>query len=140
MKLTVKKLFFDRDVVIRAMDDATRRALSKAGAFVRTAAQSSMRSRKKASEPGKPPSAHGNPLLKRLLFFSYDPSSKSVVVGPTPFGKGNAPELNEFGGSTTIVSHGRTVDAKYPARPFMGPALEREVDQLPSRWSGTLRH
>jgi hypothetical protein len=98
--LKVVNSFFDRDSVISAMDKATRKALSKAGAFIRTRARSSMRRRKSASSPGSPPSVHKG-TLKNLLFFSWDPATKSVVIGPEKFARGEAPNLNEFGGTVT---------------------------------------
>jgi len=79
----VKNFFFDRQKIIDATTKAQRANLSKAGAFIRTRAKSSMRKRKASAQPNQPPSAHGNPQLKNLLYFAYDPSSKSVVIGPT---------------------------------------------------------
>lgn len=126
--LKVKGLFFDRAVVIKAMSKATLRALSKAGAFIRTRARSSMRRRKRASTPGTPPSAHGGAQLKTLLFFSFDPSTKSVVVGPVPFARGEAPNLNEFGGQ---VQRKRSVVVRSgpprKASPRQAAAFKRKV-------------
>lgn len=90
--------FFDSSRVLARVDRARRRVLSRFGAFVRTRARSSIRKRKKASAPGQPPSSHEG-SLKRLLFFAYDASSRSVVVGPVPFQRGEAPELLEEGGT-----------------------------------------
>ena len=50
-----KGLFFDRARVINAVDRTTRRNLSRFGAFVRQRARSSIRTRKRISEPGQPP-------------------------------------------------------------------------------------
>ena len=143
-----KGMFFDSPKVKRAMDKATHQALSKAGAFVRTAAKSSIRSRKKISAPGNPPSSHEG-TLKRLIFFSYDSVARSVVIGPTVHGKGEAPNLLEFGGSVVrtvsppafFKSKGkpRRVKMTYRPRPFMGPAMEKELSDLPKRWRNSLR-
>lgn len=126
------------------MDKATRSALSKAGAFVRRTARSSMKSRqgKKAgsySAPGTPPNVHAG-QLKDLLFFGFDPGNRSVVIGPVPFGKGEAPNLEEFGGSVPRRGRRGVVKvAKYPARPFMGPALQKEIPQMPARWANAVK-
>lgn len=177
----VTSLFFDRAVVTNAMDKANVRALSKAGAFIRRAAQTSMGYRKlgRASGAGNPPFAHREKgaKLRKLLFFSYDPQSKSVVVGPVAFGpKAEAPNLNEFGGTVTRrrtvrVAPARvrpkatkaqkaafarklktgevitakpptkvtTATAKYPPRPYMNPALQKELPNLPKRWANSLK-
>src|SRR5262249_47529030 len=84
------------------LDAGKRRALSKFGAFVRTRARSSIRTRKKASKPGSPPSSHTG-LLKRFIFFGFDPVAQSVVIGPVLAGpKSGAPETLEYSGPVQI--------------------------------------
>lgn len=94
-------LFFDRNLVVNAVGLTAAKALSRGGAFVRRKARSLVRYRKRPSSPGKPPSAHGNwSALRELLFFNYDPATKSVVVGPAIFGSqgGRVPGVLERGG------------------------------------------
>ena len=142
----VKKLFFDSKVVTDSVDRATRKVLSKFGAFVRRSAKSSIRQRNAASAPGSPPSSHAG-HLKRLIYFSYDPGRQSVVVGPTPFNTsvGIAPPLLEYGGTTTVKVRerwsGKTKkkSATYRARPFMTPAFEKEKPKLPSMWADSVK-
>lgn len=135
-----KLLFFDSAAVIRAVDAASRKALSKAGAFIRQRAKSSIRKRRGVSRPGQAPSSHAG-HLKRLLFFAWDPAAETVVIGPARFGAGEAPNLLEFGG--TIVRKGdrsgKPRRLRYRARPFMGPAYEKEKAQLPKRWQRSIR-
>lgn len=126
----VKRSFFDRAEVLAAVDRGTIRALSKMGAFHRRAQKSLVRYRKKVSEPGKPPSAHRSDKftrtktnrkgetktqsqspLRELMFFSYDPSSRSVVSGPAKFFKSQvagktAPETLEEGGTVVVEKPG----------------------------------
>ena len=52
MKTISLDMFFDSDMVKRAVDKTTCKVLSKAGAFVHTAARSSVRKRKAISAPG----------------------------------------------------------------------------------------
>lgn len=138
----IRSLFFDRGAVTRAVDKAKRAVLSKAGAFIRTTARHSIRTRKGSAPPGKPPHSHKG-TLRRLIFFGYDRSSDSVVVGPVGFRRSTAPNVLEFGGKATLVRRrrGRLVRqrASYDARPFMGPALAKERPRLPSRWANSLR-
>ena len=178
----LKSFFFDRRAVTSAMDKATVKSLSKFGAFVRRAAQTSMRYRKGASQPGQPPSAHkskqlaalkkmgrakhNGALLRELLFFAYDPTTRSVVVGPLGFkAKGTpVPALHEFGG-TRMAYSGETMAVKnpagrddkgrfysrgvqlvkiggktlrYPKRPFMNPALERMIPRFAQTFKGSV--
>ena len=79
-----KASFFTAEAVLKALTRAERQALSKAGAFVRRRARNSIRKRKAVSNPGGPPTDRGG-ALKRLLFFVFDPTSRSVVVGPVLF-------------------------------------------------------
>jgi hypothetical protein len=141
MKLDkTKTLFFDRKKVISAVDRATRRVLSKFGAFVRTRARSSIRRRKGSAPPGQPPHSHTG-LLRRLIFFAFEPVRKSVVIGPTLASNksGEAPRLLEHGGTTTLVRRRKRVRINFRGRPYMGPAFEREKPQLPKLWRDSIR-
>ena len=155
-------VFFDATPVIRAMDDATRRVLSKFGSFVRTRARTSMKKRKTPSAPGRPPrvvTGH----LRRLIFFGYDFAKASVVIGPTPFrGPAIAPRLLEEGGTTVAkrdrfwragvgsnakgqftrgkwgrVAKGEPI--RVAPRPYMGPAFHKEIPSLPALWRDSIR-
>ncbi|MBI5725212.1 MAG: hypothetical protein HZA50_14730 [Planctomycetes bacterium] len=135
-----KSMFFDRQKVLKAVDAGVRKVLSKFGAFVRTVARSSIRKRKAVSQPGQPPSSHTG-LLKRLIYFGYDTSRKSVVIGPTPLrSEAEAPPLLEYGGRARRKNRkGKTVIATYRARAFMGPAFEEEKKKLPELWQNSIR-
>lgn len=137
--VNVRSSFLDRQKVIDAVGRARARVLAKWGAFVRRRARSSMRRRSSVAPAGSPPSAHAG-QLKDLLFFAVDPDAKSVVVGPVPFGRGEAPHLLEFGGATRRQPPGgkaRTV--RYRGNPFMGPALEAEAENFADVWSDSVR-
>ncbi len=135
----VKALFFDRQAVQSATDRASRKVLSRFGAFVRTTARNSIRRRKKPAPPGQPPSSHMG-HLKRLIFFSYDPGKRNVVIGPTPLRSvAEAPPLLEYGGATTLKRRGKSKRAVYRPRPFMGPAFEKEKAKLPALWAGSVK-
>lgn len=139
MKLT--HLFFDSPKVVRVVDKSTRRVLSRFGAFVRRTAKGSIRKRKKASAPGKPPSSHTG-LLKRFIFFGYDRQKQSVVIGPTQLtdnNRGDAPSILEYGGRTTIEGNKKKTRVRISARPFMGPAFEKEKPNLPSLWKNAIK-
>lgn len=138
---SAKAVFFDRKSVISKVDAASRKVLSKFGAFVRRSAKSSIRKRKKPAPPGSPPSSHTG-LLKKFIFFGYDPDPGSVVIGPTRLnqkGRGEAPPLLEYGGKATLKRRGKRKRTTYKARPYMGPAFEKEKPQLPAMWRDSVR-
>ena len=141
MKISqAKGLFFDRAKVTGAVDKGTRRVLSKFGAFVRQGAKSSIRKRKKVSEPGKPPSSHTG-LLKRHIYFLFSPERRSVIIGPTLLDskQTDAPYLLEHGDTVTRKRRGKRVRMTYRPRPFMGPAFEKEQSQLPALWRNSVK-
>lgn len=152
----VARGFFDSDGVMRRLAAGERRVLSKYGAWVRTAARSSIRKRKRYARPGEPPSSHEG-SLRRLLYFAYEPATHSVVIGPALFrgktggGKYTVPELLEYGGraakEVVTLGGGRTVArdsplgrksrgstvrvvADYKGNPFMVPAAAKVGPRL----------
>ncbi len=133
----IKDLFFDKPAVISKVSAAKRKELSQFGAFVRQSARTSIRHRKGTSPPGKPPYSHEGSLRRKILF-GYDPQSESVVVGPLGFRKSDAPHLLEYGGKATIQRRGKRVRATYKPRPYMGPAFDETIDQLPAMWRGSV--
>jgi hypothetical protein len=165
---TTKKSFFDRESVHRAVDAACRRVLSRAGAFVRTRAQSLMlrhivrrgfgvksmvTDRKGVAPAGDPPYVHTG-LLVKFIFFSYEAQNKSVVIGPTRLNSKPEPvpipALLEYGGT---AGRKRFSDAYammfkksnpvklcfYRARPYMRPALKLEAPNFPGLFRGQVR-
>lgn len=88
--------------------------------------------RARPSRPGKPPK---NVLgtLKRLIFFSLDPGIDGVVIGPVKVSSSttDAPHVLEFGGINQ--------DKKFiAARPYMRPALEKNIPKLESLWQDSV--
>jgi hypothetical protein len=138
---TAKGMFFDRAKVKRKVDARTKKVLSKFGAFVRQTSRRSIRTRKKSSSPGEPPSSHTG-TLKKFIFFGYDSHRRSVVIGPVVAdGKsGKASAALEYGGTVTITSgaaKGKT--ATIEPRPFMGPAFVKEQTTLPGLWRDSIK-
>jgi hypothetical protein len=134
-----KGSFFDREKVKRSVDAGTRRVFSKFGAFVRQRAKTSIRKRKGTSPPGQPPYSHVD-LLRKFIFFAYDPSRQSVVIGPTLLKEGSeAPRLLEHGGQTVRATKQGARRLRHRPRPYMGPAFEQEKKQLPALWRDSVR-
>lgn len=136
-----KSAFFDRAAVMSYASTATRARLSRFGSYVRTVAKRSIRKRKGSSAPGSPPHGHGQELLRRFIFFAYDKPKNSVVIGPTRIngGAGEAPALEEYGGTTIRYRHGKPTTAIYAKRPYMQPAFEAGKRNLKEIWSGSVR-
>lgn len=194
-----KILFFDTKEVQTKVSEATRKVLSKFGAFVRTAARQSIKTKTTPSPAGQPPHSHTG-QLKRGILFGYDQARQSVVVGPVKLaGKGHAPELLEKGGETvrhgnprrkdrrigdggvlllrqtnsasskiikdwsgrprrvtfgplrtqrqvaraekleTVLWGPKMITGTIRARPYMGPAFDRELQKLPPTWRNSVK-
>ena len=139
--MKVKQLFFDNKKIIRSVDRATRKVLSRFGAFVRRTARGSIRKRKKTSAPGAPPSSHTG-LLKRFIFFSYEPQKKNVVIGPmrlTQNNRGEAPSALEYGGKVMLDRGKDKTKVTVRPRPYMGPAFSKEKQKLPALWRDSVK-
>ena len=138
----------DYKALLKHVDDSAARVGKRFGAFVMRTARRSIRRPKKdgsSSEPGKPPRAQTR-TLKSSILFEYDPLQRSVFIGPTllpgRIGKG-APEALEKGGrSTRIVKQDgrkKRIKQSIKPRPFMVPALEKELPNLENMWKDQIK-
>lgn len=136
----IKTLFFDRAKVLDAADRATQKVLSRFGAFVRARARSSIRKRKRISDPGSPPSSHVG-TLRDSIFFAFDPARRSVVIGPVRAGDsgGMGALALEEGGPTRLAGIHRGRSAHIRARPYMQPAFQAELPSVPSKFKGQFK-
>jgi hypothetical protein len=102
MKVDPSKLFFDQPVVIRVMDKATARVFNRFGATTRLTARHSIRKvgkKGKASLPGQPPKSRKG-FLRDHIYYSFNPQTKSVVIGAALFARSSwAQKTLEHGGS-----------------------------------------
>ena len=122
-----KKNFFDAPAIVAEMDKATRKALSKFGAFVRRRSQTSIRYRVKISDPGQPPSGHRTMTRKKtnrktgmtkvqtvsplrdFILFAYDAEAQTAIIGPallngkTASAGNTIPEALEHSGTMDLL-------------------------------------
>lgn len=164
IKGDLKQFFFNSIKVANALERAEKRVLSKFGAYVRRADQTSLRYRKKIASPGAPPSAHKSEgftrkkrnkktgkvtiqpksPLRELIYFGWDPATKSVLVGPVLFrnsklGDPSVLRTIEEGGAGPGISDGKRVMKRYHPHPHLGPALRRELPKLPPMFKDSIR-
>lgn len=158
--IRITSQFFDRPAVIKAVDRAKKRELSRAGAYVRSTARRSIkparrkpkarpkrRRRKPAvvrtSQPGQPPKMHtrtGRNL--RLILFAWEPTRQSVVIGPVLFKSRDGvriPEVLEKGGRSYAVKRGKKYRTRVAARPYMSPALAANAPKFPDLFRNSVR-
>lgn len=94
---------------------------------------------RRPSEAGEPP-RRVTGVLRRFIKFAFDPDARSVVVGaePVPSRSGAQAPL-EHGGTTRVKSRRGVRRVRIAARPFMVPALDRELPKLPAMWRDAIR-
>lgn len=153
---SLKQFFFDKENVTRALDRGAARALGRFGVYVQREDKKSLKYAKVKSLPGRPPTVHRSPSftrkkknrkggtrrqmvspLRELTFYGYDPSQRSVVIGPEVFrrskvGGGKVPRVIEEGGTGPVKSGGRITVGRYSPRPHTGPAFRRKLPMLPA--------
>ena len=148
VSLAIKDYFFDREAVQKAVARGNLRALSKAGAFVRTRARTSLRRRKKPSAPGRPPSVHSRDSFATLknILFGLEPQRQAVLIGPVGLGRagrnnavvpdGTVPNVLEFGGQVSVLEEqlsyydrGQKVTRWIQSNPSLRRVRNRELPQ-----------
>lgn len=144
--------------VKRATNKGAYRSLRHAAFSIRKSAIESMVFAKGPSKPGTPPHAHTERLRRSVVVESASDKNKyDIVVGPSysrvKIG-GRPPWL------ARVLEHGGTfkrkkkrkrrgrprkdeepqqmVSVTYPARPFMQPALQRNLARFHKEWQGAI--
>jgi hypothetical protein len=145
--------FFDRDPVraylIRLIGRANYRGLYRLAMAIRKHAQFSIRERKSSSKPGQPPHSHLG-LLKQHIYAAFDVRTNTAVVGPMLLnyvksaGKPKPTMILEYGGWTFLRrARGNRVYERriyIEARPYMRPAMEKEIAKAPSYWRDAIKY
>ncbi len=139
--VTVKNLFFDRYAVMSSVDKASRKRLSRFGAFVRRDAKGSIRRAGKkgaSAKPGSPPKSHTG-LLRDHIYFIFDKDQNSVVIGPALLTRKQrysvpTPELLEVGGAVR-VDGGFAVYSRFP---YMEPAFDKNIEKAAMMFSNSV--
>ncbi len=121
---------FYPDRVKNAAKKASFKNLGHAGAAIRLTARKSIRKGKKPAQAGKPPHTRRG-QLKRSLRYAVEKDRGRVLIGPVYTMVGRSAMAHEFGG--------KYKKERYPARPFMGPALQKNERKLPRLWAGSIR-
>lgn len=123
----------DIKAISKALEDKEQKILEKFGRYVATTAKRSMRTRKKPSAAGSPPSAHNDgrtrygPLLKKLYGAYWDPTTRSIIVGPKGQAGKNAPSLQEYGGTKIIKIKKIPPKSGRKATPAQAAAYKRKL-------------
>jgi len=127
VNVTIKKSF---DQVKRKAQQGNFESLNHAAATIRLIARRSIRKRQTAAMPGNPPHTRQG-QLKRSIMYAIDKQRGVALIGPSFDFIGTAGKAHELGGKFR--------KERYPKRPFMGPALEKVKDRLPSMWSSRMQ-
>jgi hypothetical protein len=98
------------------------------------------------SDPGSPPFYRSGLIRHHRqsgIKFAFDLKTRSVVIGPSKlpgWPNSKAPELHEHGGTVAFTGKsGKRRVHRYPPRPFMRPAFDKELKTLPSLWQNSVK-
>lgn len=154
---TTFNMFFDRPGVMNKIHEGESKLFNRVGGYARRVIKTSMRpggKKQKTSSPGEPPRAQTG-LLKKFIFYNYDKSTHSVVIGPMVLNRrgstGEVPRVLEFGGTATgsvikkvIHNNGRpkiirqTFKYKMQPRPYVGER-SRNYPKVIAEWQKQLK-
>lgn len=113
-----------------AADRATYENIRHAAFSIGKAARASIKTSRKPSTPGQPPRTRGKRKgIRRAIRVGME-GKERAVIGPQYSAFGTAGETLEFGGQ-----RGETF---MEARPFMGPALEANLDRFADSFRGSI--
>ena len=115
--------------VKKKADDTTFTNMRHAAGLLRKTAARSIRKRQKPSPAGTPPHTRRGRLRKGIRYAAK--TKAHYFVGPEFRAVGTSGAAHEFGG--------RYRNERYPARPFMRPALDIVAPRLPRMWAGSIR-
>lgn len=137
MRAARKSLKVAKQKPLGELTDEERRRYKIAVAIAQRKGRKQPRRPLAASKPGEPPRVlYKGSLLRSRLFFSYDPETDSVVIGPEGFRRSRVPAVLEFGGTSTNFA-GKQVHIA--PRPYMGPAMDKELPKFPELWRNSIR-
>lgn len=111
-----------------AMSRASELSHRQAAFQVMRTAQESIDTSSQPSQPGEPPHTRGRGS-KSLRTIRYDATKDDAMVGPLASAVGEVGAAHEFG----EVFRG----FEYSERPFMGPALQQNIDTFAQAWNGS---
>jgi phage gpG-like protein len=129
-KGSIRPLFKAGGYISRIAKNSIKNAKDKVETVVSSDGKTRTKRVQVPSPPGKPPVTRRGKVLKRSIRFEVDKHILSVAVGPTKSSTDAFARFHEFGG--------RRGNAKFPARPFMGPALTASLPKLPNEFRNLL--
>lgn len=117
--------------VAKAAEKAAFRNLGHAANRIMKDARASIVTNKNEASPaGTPPHTKAQAGHNLRTAIRYDSTSEDAVVGPMGSMVGEAGATHEFGQERGGID--------YPERPFMGPALEQNLDRFAESWRGAI--
>lgn len=98
-----------------------------ASASIAKSAKRSIRVSPRPASPGRPPHTRRRRHMQRAIRFAVDKKRKRAVIGPRESIVGRSAAAHEFGG--------RFKGDRFKERPFMRPALEKNLHRLGGQFS-----
>ena len=123
---------FSGKTLFKKLGKARRKAFNHIGAIVRKAARQQIRTRKRVSNPGEPPTNRTG-KLKNSILYAMDYDGNSVLIGPKAFGPEKAGKTLEKGGVVEVPKSFRKRLFKAGAPPNQGGIGPVVIDRIGER-------
>lgn len=114
-----------------AVDRAAFRNFGHAASRISKDAKASIETSDEPSAPGQPPHTKAQRGHNLRGAIRYASNKQGAVIGPIASWVGEVGEAHEFGRAHE--------GDHYPARPFMLPALEQNLDRFHAAWAGSVK-
>lgn len=111
------------------IDSLAERSLARSSFRIMQAARDSITISRKPSQPGSPPHSRRG-ALPQSIAFAVNRDQRTAFIGPRHSKVNRIGQTHEFGGSFR--------NRVYAPRPFMRPALERNLDYFAASFGGSL--
>jgi hypothetical protein len=119
----------DTAKVKKQAEKATVQALYKAAYAIMTTAKGLIKTSPQASPPGEPPHTRAG-QLRQAIRYEVNRAEFTAYIGP---------QASQMGPAAQPMEHGGTFRGeRYPERPFMGPALDKNREKIPAFLAGTV--
>ena len=130
--MTAKLIYHDESKkVLAAADKGIFTSLHRAAFVIWKTAKESIVKSSRPAVPGHPPHTKRG-RLRSAIRYDVDKQAQVAVIGPRLSVVARSAAAHEFGG--------KYLGDRFPARPFMGPALEGKRDRIAGQWRNSVHN
>ena len=141
---TEVKIVEDLRKLVKAVDDANKKAVKRAGpllaGFIKRTIRSGRGKKRNPSKPGNPPKSHvGKAFGLKWIRWKYNEQARTNIVYPIKGRGEDVPATLEFGGRAAVkLKNGKVVYASIARRPYINKSIDQFKRKYPDLWRSAL--